>query len=447
MKRYSFILIVSAMSMVASADTWTDPETGITWTYTVSNGEASLGSGRYGGPAAVSTDTTGNLSIPSMLGVYPVTGIGDFAFAGCSGLTGVTIPGSVKNIEWRAFADCTGLACVTIPDGVTKIRGQAFYGCSGLKRVMIPDSVTYIERWAFANCCNLKKLTIPTNVKNIERWTFEGCNCCLFFVGEPPLNLECGSYSQTDFLDRNTITYSSVYETEWLNYLLQKGVYDNNGRIVAEILSSSIRENDSTIMDIRYIVYKGGVARTPKPIKVRTLAFEDGVRSFAKVVRPETFIDGTATNIGDNVAANGEHKLSWKVSEDWATRLAKVKFEVLANDGNLLPLKLRTIPASEQYGKMKVSWNAITDSQAFDALMWLYADKDAGLTLVNGVLRNGSTQLANGTGTSNLNAISYIYSKMGYDRLSGAVLNYVNEETRLGLAPDGVRQYAYKLEE
>lgn len=213
-----------------------------------------------------------------------------------------------------------------------------------------------------------------------------------------------------------------------------------------QIISSVIRENDPTIMDV---VYK--VTSSKPTVKIRALAFEDGTRSFAKVVRPETFVDGTAPANWDAVEANGEHTLSWKVSSDWATRLAKVKFEILASEGDLLPLELRTIPASDQYGKMKVSWNAISESQVFDALLWLYADKDPGLTLANGALKNGTTQLASGTSTYNPNVISYIYSKMGYQLLTGAPLNYANSETRLGLSPggyyDGARQYAYKIVE
>ena len=190
------------------------------------------------------------------------------------------------------------------------------------------------------------------------------------------------------------------------------------------------------------VVYK--VVSSKPTVKIRPLAFEDGERSFAKVVRPETFVDGTAPADWDAVEANVEHTLSWKVSSDWATRLAKVKFEILVCEDDLLPLELRTIPASDQYGKMKISWNAITEAQVFDALLWLYADKDPGLTLAGGVLRNGSTLLASGSGSSNPNAIRYIYSKMGYQLLTGAPLSYANSETRLGLAPN---QYAYKIVE
>lgn len=196
------------------------------------------------------------------------------------------------------------------------------------------------------------------------------------------------------------------------------------------------------------MVRKSGPIETPQTVKIRALAFEDGERSFAKVVRPETFVDGTAPANWDAVEANVEHTLSWKVSSDWATRLAKVKFEILASEGDLLPLELRTIPASDQYGKMKVSWNEITDAQVFDALLWLYADKDPGLTLAGGVLKNGTTQLASGAAPYNPKAaIRYIYSKMGYQLLTGAQLNYANSETRLGLSPSGVCQYAYKIVE
>ena len=101
------------------------------------------------------------------------------------------------------------------------------------------------------------------------------------------------------------------------------------------IVSSQVRENDPTVLDVVYRV------TSDKPtVNVRALAFEDGERSFLKVVRPETFIDGTAANIGDKIAANTDHKLSWKVSSDWATDLAKCTFEVLVSDQGTLPLEI-----------------------------------------------------------------------------------------------------------
>ncbi len=85
-----------------------------------------------------------DLTIPNS-----VTKIGNYAFAGCSGLTSVTIPNSVTEIGNRAFYGCSGLTSVTIPNSVTSIGYSAFAGCSGLTSVEIPDDVTCIGSGAF----------------------------------------------------------------------------------------------------------------------------------------------------------------------------------------------------------------------------------------------------------------------------------------------------------
>ena len=89
-------------------------------------------------------------------GVIPsdgsVTGIGDKAFSGCTGLKGVTIPNSVTSIGDNAFTGCTGLKTVAIPNSVTSIGGWAFSHCAGLTRVTIPSSVTSIGYAAFYEC-------------------------------------------------------------------------------------------------------------------------------------------------------------------------------------------------------------------------------------------------------------------------------------------------------
>ena len=68
---------VFATAAAVCADTWTDSATGITWTYTVSNGEASLGGGSLGSPA-VPTSTQGAITVPSAIGGKPVPGGGQF---------------------------------------------------------------------------------------------------------------------------------------------------------------------------------------------------------------------------------------------------------------------------------------------------------------------------------------------------------------------------------
>ncbi len=83
-----------------------------------------------------------------------VTGIGDFAFQGCEGLTSITIPDSVTSIGEGAFSDCTSLASVTIPDSVISIGNWAFGDCASLISVNIPNSVTSIGGRAFGYYLN-----------------------------------------------------------------------------------------------------------------------------------------------------------------------------------------------------------------------------------------------------------------------------------------------------
>jgi hypothetical protein len=169
-------------------------------------------------------------------------------------------------------------------------------------------------------------------------------------------------------------------------------------------------------------------------------------------VRPETFVEDengnpTAGNIGDGITANEEHTLSWKVSADWDTTLAKVKFEVLAVEDEILPLELVTLTKTETQPKMVFSWNYVIPSRAFDALLWLYADKDLGLTLTDGVLKNGAVRLADGASCdkTSYDALVYIYGKMGYELLQGERLDYVRERSRLDLPGISERQYAVKV--
>ena len=217
-----------------------------------------------------------------------------------------------------------------------------------------------------------------------------------------------------------------------------------DGLPTVTMVSARMRDGDPTVMDI---VYR--VTSTQPTVKVRALAFQDGERSFAKVIRPETFVDGTDANLGDGIAANVEHTLSWKVSSDWQTTLAKVKFEVLAIEDNILPLELMTLPADATHPAMQVSWNYVTPDRLFDALLWLYADHDLGLTLVSGVLKNGDTRLAAGASVSGADtmyaASCYVFGKMGYTLLEGETLEYVKARTRLDLPGISQRQYAVKV--
>ena len=92
--RFSFGAMASLV-LAFSAGAATETVDGITWTYTVSGGEASIFKGYD--TAAIPTSTKGAIAIPAILGDCHVTSIGDWAFEGCSGLTDIWMPKSFEN--------------------------------------------------------------------------------------------------------------------------------------------------------------------------------------------------------------------------------------------------------------------------------------------------------------------------------------------------------------
>ena len=121
------------------------------YTYTVSNGEATIT--KY-------TGSGGAITIPSTVGGYPTVHIGDSTFENCNTLTSVTIPDSVITIGDNAFWSCSFLASVTIGNNVTTIGEYAFRGNPSLTSVTIPKSVTSIGVGAFRECIHLTAINV-----------------------------------------------------------------------------------------------------------------------------------------------------------------------------------------------------------------------------------------------------------------------------------------------
>ena len=210
-----------------------------TYMYSVLNGQAEIGTGETGelSEAAVSPRPTGGVVIPSSMGGYPVTGIGEYAFESCTDMTDVEIPESVVSIRAEAFGGCEGLANVEIPrnvmyidvtafgfcyrftvdpanavyssrnglllskDGRTLVRGvngdveipssvteigdSAFDGCPLLESVTIPDGVLDIGAHAFCCCDGLENILIPQSVTNIGTRAFVSCYNLRSFAVDP----------------------------------------------------------------------------------------------------------------------------------------------------------------------------------------------------------------------------------------------------------------------
>ena len=174
-----------------------------------------------------------------------ITGIGHYAFSGCTSLTGVTIPGNVTSIGIRAFGGCKALEELTIPEGVkslgseiiadtyiekikipstvitsareyctdigalagdevltevefaegmTKIPEYICQKASSVERVVIPSTVTSIGSSAFSECSSLKGLTLPAGLTRLEDKAFEECRS-LTSITVPKSVTSIGAYA------------------------------------------------------------------------------------------------------------------------------------------------------------------------------------------------------------------------------------------------------------
>ena len=159
--------------------------------------------------AGIGTCKDKDIVIPPEYNGLPVTNIRNSAFSGCSSLTSISIPNSVKSIENRAFGDCSSLESITVSSGnikyhsagnclidtanktlilgcknsiiptdgsVTSIGSAAFSGCRSLTSIVIPDSVTIIMFDAFWGCRSLTSIVIPDSVTIICSYAFLGCD-------------------------------------------------------------------------------------------------------------------------------------------------------------------------------------------------------------------------------------------------------------------------------
>lgn len=152
--------------------------------YSVSGGKATIT--KYVGSG-------GNIVIPSKLGGFPVTAIGQISFCFKSSILSVVFPEGLTEIGMSAFDGCTKMTSVTFPSTLTKIGLSAFEGSYALTSVILPDNLSVLGDYAFY-LSGLTSAYIPKNVTSISDQTFGSCKD-LAYINVSPEN---PAYSSVD---------------------------------------------------------------------------------------------------------------------------------------------------------------------------------------------------------------------------------------------------------
>ena len=105
---------------------------------------------------------------------YQVTHIGRNAFWCCYNLKDLTLGSGLTYIGNQAFRE-TAVTEVVIPDKVTTLGSMAFYCCDNLKTVTLGKSMTEVPSYAFGECYALTEVTIPEGITEIQGASFQNC--------------------------------------------------------------------------------------------------------------------------------------------------------------------------------------------------------------------------------------------------------------------------------
>lgn len=117
------------------------------------------------GPSAFSISGLTSIELPAT-----IVKVGGACFWNCSSLIKATVPFSEDG--GNLFSGCNKLTTIIVPEGVTTIRDGAFYQLTSMTTIKLPSTITSIGSDAFYNCSNLDSISIPEGVTSIGQGAF-----------------------------------------------------------------------------------------------------------------------------------------------------------------------------------------------------------------------------------------------------------------------------------
>jgi hypothetical protein len=157
-----------------------------------------------GGAAFAYSNITKVVSLGEVTEIIAQAKTGDYpygqqpgVFTGCSSLTSVILPSTLKKIGVNAFADCSSLTDMILPDGLKVLNDFALKGCPQLRVDYLPESITTIGKDVFYENANMLDDVVLPNLTG---------------------TLSGGSFAKTNIkrvLDLGNITATGVSSVYW----------------------------------------------------------------------------------------------------------------------------------------------------------------------------------------------------------------------------------------
>ena len=95
---------------------------------------------------------------------YPEDGKRYYGVFQESAVESISLPSTLKRIEYSAFQNCKNLRIIALPKGLEKI-GTMCLSESGIEQIVLPDSVMEISEGTFGCCERLKSIVFGENSK------------------------------------------------------------------------------------------------------------------------------------------------------------------------------------------------------------------------------------------------------------------------------------------
>lgn len=131
--------------------------------------------------------------------------------------------GAMDDFDAAPWNDYTGqISRITLENGITTIGSNAFAGCSGLTEMSVPDSVSVIGSGAFRGCSGLNSLMLPPALTALGDAVFAGSGIQqLQFTGSLP-ELISGESSEGSLAGLTALAFYPGDDSSWSEEALQK---------------------------------------------------------------------------------------------------------------------------------------------------------------------------------------------------------------------------------